>query len=98
MNKKLKRAPLRQHLGNSPSDQATIGAKSTNKGWESSSNDEEDELNSIDSQDSKEELIESELNSSDQDSVTRPGPSDYSDQILAEYDIQQDVFKNTLHN
>ena len=90
MNKKSKRAPLRQPLGHSPTNHATIGAKSTNKGWESSS-DEYDELNSIDSQDSKEELIDSELNGSDQDSVTRPGPSDYSDQTLAEYDIQQDV-------
>ena len=35
-------------------------------------------MNSIDS---KEDLIESELNGSDNDSITRPGPSDYSEWV-----------------
>ena len=52
-------------------------------------------MNSIDS---KEDLIESELNGSDDDSITRPGPSDYSDRVVAEYDSQQAVFRDKLNN
>ena len=35
----------------------------------------------MNSSDSKEDLIESELNGSDNDSITRPGPSDYSEWV-----------------